>query len=56
MADMVMMTHPEHGEAGPVTRRAFDTLWTDKGWTLQQETKTTKPRRSSAKTTKEVSS
>lgn len=35
MADMVKMTHPELGEAGPVSRAAFDNIWEPKGWKVQ---------------------
>lgn len=56
MADMVKMTHPDLGEAGPVTQRAFDTVWAPKGWTAVKDEKTTSPaRRSRAKTSEEQS-
>lgn len=55
MSDLVKMTHPELGEAGPVTRHAFETVWGPKGWTLVEDDKTiSQPaRRSRAQTTKE---
>ena len=48
-----MMTHPEHGEAGPVTRHAFDRVWAARGWTLVNGEKKTTARRGRAQTTKE---
>lgn len=55
MSDLVMMTHSDLGDAGPVTRHAFETVWAAKGWTLK-EGKTSQPaRRTRATTEKEQS-
>lgn len=55
--DMVMMTHTDtEGEAGPVTRHAFDTVWAPKGWKESSGDKpTSRPARATrrAQTTKE---
>jgi hypothetical protein len=52
--DMVMMTHPDAGDAGPVTRQAFDTVWADLGWTIKPDDEDSKPaRKSRAKTSEE---
>lgn len=57
MKDLVKMTHSDFGDAGPVTRHAFETVWAPKGWTLVEDDKTTgRPaRRTRAQTTKEQS-
>jgi hypothetical protein len=47
---MVMMTHSDtEGEAGPVTRHAFDTVWAPKGW---KEASGDKPTSRPARTTR----
>jgi hypothetical protein len=54
MSKLVMMSHPELGEAGPVTQRAFDIVWAPKGWTaVKDEKATSTARRSRTTTTKE---
>lgn len=54
MSKLVMMSHPELGEAGPVTQHALDTVWAPKGWTaVKDEKAATSTRRSRTQTTKE---
>jgi hypothetical protein len=36
--EWVEMTHPEVGDAaGPVTRDAFEQVWSEKGWQLKTD-------------------
>lgn len=39
--EWVEMTHPKVGDAkGPVTRRAYEMVWKDKGWKIKGDAPT----------------
>lgn len=56
MTDLVRMSHPDHGAAGPVSRYAFEKIWQPKGWVLvEDDGSSPAPRRRSSRPKKEES-